>query len=258
MSDRTGVTLVIPAWNEAEAIGAVLDEVPRELVDQVLVVVGGPSDPTAEVARRHGARVLVQRGRGYGAACWTGAETALAEGAEIVAFLDGDYADPPAELARVLAPLRAHPAPSAANRADAAARVDLVLGCRDLRRFPNALPAHARLGNQLVLTLLRVLLGARFDDLPSFKAIRADALRAMDMREMTYGWTVEMLVKAARAGMRIEQIDVEYRPRLGGRSKVGGSAIGSLRAASALLGCAVAYASWRPEPAHHWSVASGH
>lgn len=247
--------MVIPAWNEAEAIGAVLDEVPRELVDQVLVVVGGPSDPTAEVARRHGARVLLQRAPGYGAACWTGAETALAEGAEIVAFLDGDYADPPAELARVLAPLRDW---TAAGQDCAVARVDLVLGCRDLRRFPNALPAHARLGNQLVLTLLRVLLGRGFDDLPSFKAIRADALRAMDMREMTYGWTVEMLVKAARAGLRVEQIDVEYRPRLGGRSKVGGSAIGSLRAASALLGCAVAYASWRPEPATHWSVASGH
>src|SRR5260370_39800045 len=99
MSDRTGVTLVIPAWNEAEAIGAVLDEVPRELVDQVLVVVGGPSDPTAEGARRLGARVLVQRGRGYGAACWTGAETALPEAAEIVAFLDGDSARPPPQLA---------------------------------------------------------------------------------------------------------------------------------------------------------------
>src|SRR5258707_14812053 len=147
MSERTGVTLVIPAWSEAEAIGAVLDEVPRELVDQVLVVVGGPNDPTAEVARRHGARVLVQRGRGYGAACWTGAEKALAEGAEIVAFLDGDYADPPAELARVLAPLRDW---SAAGQGCAVARVDLVLGCRNLRRFPNALPTHPPPGNPLV------------------------------------------------------------------------------------------------------------
>src|SRR5216683_4636037 len=241
MFDRTGVTLVIPAWNEAEAIGAVLDEVPCDLVDQVLVVVGGPSDPTAEAARAHGARVLVQRGRGYGAACWTGAEIALADGAEIVAFLDGDYADPPADLSRVLAPLRE-------------ARADLVLGCRDLRRFPDALPVHARFGNQLVLVLLHAVLGARFGDLPSFKAIRADALRAMDMREMTYGWTVEMLVKAARAGLRVEHVDVEYRPRLGGRSKVGGNAIGSLRAATSLLGCAVAYSTWHPEPAGQWSV----
>src|SRR5258708_30986653 len=102
MSDRTGVILVIPAWNEAESIGAVLDEVPRDMVDQVLVVVGGPSDPTADVARRHGARVLVQRSPGYGAACLSGAEAALPEGAEIVAFLDGDYAHPPPEFTRVL------------------------------------------------------------------------------------------------------------------------------------------------------------
>jgi glycosyltransferase involved in cell wall biosynthesis len=237
--------LVIPAWNEAEAIGAVLDEVPRDLVDQVLVVVGGPSDPTAEAARAHGARVLVQRGRGYGAACWMGAQIALADGAEMVAFLDGDYADPPADLPRVLAPLRAD-------------RADLVLGCRDLRPFPDALPVHARFGNQLVLVLLRALLGARYRDLPSFKAIRADALRALGMREMTYGWTVEMLAKATRARLRVEQVEVEYRPRLGGHSKVGGSAIGSLRAASTLLGCALAYATWRPGTVGRWFVISGH
>src|SRR5437773_11326070 len=124
MSDRTGVTLVIPAWNEAEAIGAVLDEVPHQLVDQVLVVVGGTSDPTADVARQHGARVLVQRSAGYGAACWSGAEVALAEGAEIVAFLDGDYADPPAELIRVLAPLRNR---AARGVQGAAGHADLVL-----------------------------------------------------------------------------------------------------------------------------------
>jgi glycosyltransferase involved in cell wall biosynthesis len=208
-------------------------------------VVGGPTDPTATAVRGHGARVLVQRTPGYGAACWTGAEVALADGAEVVAFLDGDYADPPADLARVLAPLLE-------------ARADLVLGCRDLRRFPDALPAHARFGNRLVLLLLRARLNARFGDLPSFKAIRADALRAMNMREMTYGWTVEMLVKAARARLRIEQVEVVYRPRLGGRSKVGGSLSGSLRAASTLLGCAVAYATWRPPTAGRWSVVSGH
>src|SRR5205823_13811561 len=128
------------------------------------------------------------------------------------------YSDPPADLARVLAPLLE-------------ARADLVLGCRDLRRFPDALPPHARLGNRLVRLVLRVLLDVRFSDLPSFKAIRSDALRSMGMREMTYGWTVEMLVKAARAGLRIQEVDVEYRPRMGGRSKVGGSVSGSVRAA---------------------------
>jgi glycosyltransferase involved in cell wall biosynthesis len=246
MTRRTGVTLVIPAWNEAEAIGAVLDEVPRTVVDQILVVVGSPTDATADVARSHGARALVQPVPGYGAACWAGAEIALAEGAQVVAFIDGDYADPPAELPRLLAPL-------------CAGRADLVLGCRDLRRFPNALPAHARLGNQLVVGLLRLLLGARFGDLPSFKAVRADALRALGMREMTYGWTVEMLVKAARARLRIEEIAIEYRPRLGGQSKVAGNLLGSLRAAATLLACAVVYVTWRPSTSRQqqWSAISG-
>jgi glycosyltransferase involved in cell wall biosynthesis len=233
MAGVTNVVLVIPAWNEAESIGAVLDEVPPECVDQVLVVVGGPNDPTGAAARSHGARVLVQRRPGYGAACWTGVEVALAEGAEIVAFLDGDYADPPSELPRILAPLHN-------------GRADLVLGCRTLDRFPDALPPHARVGNRVVLWLLRLLAGARFSDLPSFKAVRADALHQMQMREMTYGWTVEMLVKSARAGLRIEEAAVEYRPRLGGRSKVAGDLGGSIRAAARLLGCAVAYAGWRP------------
>src|ERR1700726_4511680 len=106
MTGRTGVALVIPACSEAEAIGAVLDEVPRAAVDQILVVVGGPTDATAAVARSHGARGLVQHTPGYGAACWTGAEVALAEGAQVVAFLDGDHADPPADLPRLLAPLQ--------------------------------------------------------------------------------------------------------------------------------------------------------
>ncbi len=244
MIGGTGVMLVIPAWNEPEAIGAVLDEVPRAAVDQILVVVVIPIDPTADVARSHDARVLVQREPGYGAACRAGAETALAEGARVVAFMDGDYADPPAHLPSILAPL-------------AAGRADLVLGCRDLRRFPNALPPHAQLGNRLVLGLVRLLLGTRFGDLASFKAIRADALRALKMREMTYGWTVEMLVKAARAGLRIEEVSIEYRPRLGGQSKVAGSVRGSLRAAATLLGCAVVYVSWRPSVRRQWSAMSG-
>jgi glycosyltransferase involved in cell wall biosynthesis len=228
--DRTGVTLVIPAWNEAEAIGAVLDEVPAGLVDEVLVVVGYQTDPTGPVAAAHGARVLVQARPGYGAACWTGAAEALAHNASIVAFLDGDYADPPAALPRLLEPLRANTA-------------DLVLGCRDLRRFPSALPVHARWGNALVCGLMRRLLHAPYTDLPSYKAIRATPLRQLAMREMTYGWTVEMLAKAARARLRIEQIEVEYRPRRGGRSKVCGDPRGSLLAAYKLVGCAIAYAA---------------
>jgi glycosyltransferase involved in cell wall biosynthesis len=234
------VVLVIPAWNEADAIGAVLDEVPADLVDDVVVVVPSCADPTAAVAHAHGATVLIQATPGYGAACWTGAEFAISRGAEIIAFIDGDYADPPAALPRIVAPIQA-------------GQADLVLGCRDLRRFPEALPRHARLGNTLVCWLLRPLLGTRFRDLPSCKAIRASALQQLEMREMTYGWTVEMLVKASRRALRIEQLDVEYRPRRGGQSKVAGDVRASLGAAWKLVGCAVSYATSRP-----WSVASGH
>jgi glycosyltransferase involved in cell wall biosynthesis len=232
VSQSTGVSLVIPAWNEPESIGAVLDEVPPDLVDDVLVVVSSDSDPTADVARAHGGHVLVQRARGYGAACWTGAEQAMAQGAEIIAFLDGDYADPPGELARILAPIQRQQA-------------DLVLGCRDLRGVGNALPLHARAGNQFVCALLGLLLGTAFRDLPSYKAIRAQALRRLEMREMTYGWTVEMLVKATRQRLRIEQLEVAYRPRRGGRSKVAGDPRASLLAAYKLLWCAVTYATSR-------------
>jgi glycosyltransferase involved in cell wall biosynthesis len=244
MPAQTRVALVIPAWNEPEAIGAVLDEVPAGVVEAIFVVVGSSTDPTAAVAEARQAKVLVQHEPGYGAACFTGAAAALADGAHVVAFLDGDYSDPPGDLSRVLAPILN-------------GRADLSLGCRDLRRFPDALPAHARAGNRLVLLLLRLLLGARFVDLPSFKAIRADALRRMDMREMRYGWTVEMLVKAHRAHLRFEEIGVFYRPRLGGKSKVAGSLGGSLKAAVGLLGCALAYLSWRPAIGSEWSAAGG-
>jgi glycosyltransferase involved in cell wall biosynthesis len=239
VSQRLGVTLVIPAWNEADAIGAVLDEVPANTVDEVLVVVPSQSDPTAAVAAAHGASVLIQHAPGYGAACWTGAEHAVSRGAEIVAFIDGDYADPPTALPRLLEPLQQ-------------CRADLVLGCRDLRRFPDALPPHARLGNTLVCRLLQALLRTSFRDLPSCKAIRASAYRQLAMCEMTYGWTVEMLVKAARQQLRIEQLEVDYRPRRGGHSKVAGNPRASLSAACKLLSCALTYAT-----ARQWSTASG-
>jgi glycosyltransferase involved in cell wall biosynthesis len=245
VTTAVAAALVIPAWDEAESIAAVLAEVPPACVQRVFVVVPAVDDPTASVARAWGANVLVQDRRGYGAACWTGAQAALAHGADIIAFLDGDYADPPAELPRVLGPLLA-------------GQADLVLGCRDISRYPGALPLHARAGNALVAQLVRMLVGKAFADLPSFKAISARTLVDLDMREMTYGWTVEMLVKAGRASVRVAEVPVEYRPRLGGRSKVAGDARASVRAAWKLIGCAIAYASWRPARMPAAPVLSGH
>jgi len=190
-------------------------------------------DPTGAIASNAGATVLKQVTPGYGAACWEGALAAIERGADIVAFMDGDYADPPGFLPALVEPLL---------RGDA----DLVLGCRDFSAFPFALPAHARLGNLAVRLAMSLILRRRILDLPSMKAIRVGALHELDIQEMTYGFTVEMIVKAVRAGLRIGQVPIGYRPRLGGRSKISGSVHGSLGAAWKLCTCPLRYALWNP------------
>lgn len=222
---RLRVAAIIPAWNEAEIIGRVLDEVPRGEVDRLIVVNGGSTDDTAAVAAAHGAEVVTQAQQGYGAACWDGFWAA--RDCDLLVFLDGDYSDPPADIPRLLEPLWA-------------GRADLVLGCRDFA--PGALPIHARLGNLLVLAIIRLLLGRGFSDLPSFKAIRADRLAELDMRERTYGWTTEMVVKAARHGLRIVETRVGYRERGGGKSKVSGTIRGTVGAGCKLISTALRYA----------------
>ena len=213
------VTVVIPVYNEVGAIGRVLAEIPAGIVDRVLVIDGGSTDGTQAAARALGATVLPQRGRGYGAACLTGARAA-ADG--LLVFLDGDYSDPPHQIDRVLAPLRAGVA-------------DLVLGSRERGRMAaGALPLHARLGNRLAAALLRLLYGVRVSDLPSFKAIRRDDLLALGIRDLRYGWTAELIARAARCGLRIHEAPIDYRVRIGD-SKVSGTLTGSLKAGVAIL-----------------------
>jgi len=227
------VGLVIPAWNEETAIGAVLSEIPPGVAASVFVVLRSEDDATARLARAHGATVLIQTIGGYGAACWDGARVAMEQGIEVIAFMDGDYSDPPGFLPMVLEPI---------HEGEAV----LSLGCRDFSRFPLALPPHARLGNAAVLAAVSLILQRRIRDLPSMKAIRADALRQLALREMTYGFTVEMIVKSVRAGWRLAQIPVPYRPRLGGRSKISGSFRGTVGAAWKLCTCPLRYATWSP------------
>lgn len=237
------VAVIVPAWNEAESIAAVLGEVPADAARWVFVVVRDGADPTAEIAARMGACPVIQRRPGYGAACLEGARAALERGADVLVFMDGDYSDPPGELARLLEPILAGEA-------------DLVLGSRDVSQHPSALPLHARVGNRLVLLALRVVLGRCLPDLPSFKAIRADRFRDLAMGELTYGWTVEMLVKSVRAGLRVHDVPVTYRPRLAGRSKVSGTMRGSAGAAWKLCASALRYATWDPSGAR-WAGSSG-
>jgi glycosyltransferase involved in cell wall biosynthesis len=225
--------LVIPAWREPESIGAVLDEVPAGCVDHVVVVVGSDDDPTLPVARLHGAETLVQPRPGYGAACWCGSTSLLARGVDVIAYVDGDYADPPAALPGLLGALAERDA-------------DLVLGTRTGLAQGGRLPLHAWLGNRAVCGLIQLRTRRKLSDLPSFKAIRASALVDLRPRERSYGWTVELIVKALRANLRVVEHPVAYRPRLGGHSKVSGTVRGTMGAAWKLSTCALAYSHWQP------------
>ena len=221
------VSLIIPALNEAACIGPLLAELPAGLVQQVLVVDNGSTDDTAAAARRAGAQVVGEPRRGYGAACAAGVAAATGD---VLVFMDGDGSFIPGELDRLLTPI-VHGA------------ADLTLGSR-LRggMARGAMPPHQRFGNWLVARLVYLLYDVRLTDLGPFRAVRRDLLAALDMREHTYGWPVEMIVKAARRRARIVELPVSYRPRMAGRSKVGGTVHGTVRATYRILRTTLRYA----------------
>jgi glycosyltransferase involved in cell wall biosynthesis len=203
----------------------VIDDIPG-WVDDVVVVDNGSADRTAEVARRRGARVVLEPERGYGAACLRGI-AALGD-ADVVVFLDGDHADRPQEMDRLVDPI-------------VAGRADLVVGSRvSGEREAGALTPQARFGNLLACSLIRLLHGVRYTDLGPFRAVRADALRRLAMCDRDYGWTVEMQVKAAQLGLPALEVPVSYRRRRIGRSKVSGTLRGVLGAGTKILGTIVA------------------
>jgi glycosyltransferase involved in cell wall biosynthesis len=219
------IVVIIPAVDEEAAIGCVVAEIPV-LASRVVVVDNGSRDRTAEVARAAGAWVVHEPRRGYGQACLAG--IAAAPEADILAFLDGDYSDYPDQLVDVLAPIL---------RGEA----DLVIGSRNLgRRSAGAHPRHAVLGTRLCVGLMNRLFGTRATDLGPFRAITAPALERLDMRDRNFGWTVEMQVKAALRGLRVVEVPVDYRPRIG-QSKVSGTLSGTVRAGAKILGTLARY-----------------
>ena len=217
------VDAVIPALNEAESIALVLGSLPPGLIRRVVVCDNGSSDGTRAAAEGAGAIVVREPRRGYGAACLKALELVAADPPDAVLFLDADLSDDPAEAADILAPI-------------AAGRADLVIGSRVLgAREPGALTPQARFGNWLATRLLRSLYGVRWTDLGPFRAIRWDAFVSLRMQDPDFGWTVEMQVKAARAGLRGMELPVRYRRRIG-RSKISGTLVGSVRAGAKILG----------------------
>ena len=201
--------LIIPALDEEPAIGQTLDGVPRDLYREIIVADNGSRDRTAEIARAHGATVVTERQRGYGAACLR-AIAALPKSIEAVVFMDADASDDPAEAAQLLEPIYQ-------------GRADLVIGSRTLGKAEKgALEPHQVLGNRLATGIIRACYGHRYTDLGPFRAIRAEALQRLAMRDRNYGWTIEMQIKALRHKLRVVEVPVSYRRRVG-VSKISGN-----------------------------------
>ena len=213
-------TVVIPVWNEAESIGAVVAELRAAGVADIIVADGGSRDGTQAIAAAAGARVL-DAGRGYGRACLMGAEAATTS---IVAFMDGDGADDPAFLPALVGPV-------------ARGELDFAIGSRWRGRpAKGSLLVHQVAAGLVIGAALRLLYGVAYTDMCAFRVIRRDTLLALGMREMTYGWNLEMQLRVARARLRVREIAVDNRARIGGASVVSGNLAGSFRAGRQILG----------------------
>ncbi len=227
-----GVVVVIPTFNEAQSIGTVLAALPRDIVDRVIVADGGSTDGTTDIARRADAEVLAA-GKGYGRACLAGAEAA--NDSDILVFMDGDGADDPAAIPTMVAAI-------------SSGAYDFAIGSRARgQREPGSMAGHQILAGLVAGALVGLLYGLRYTDMCAYRAIRRGTLLSLGMRELTYGWNLEMQMRVARAGLGVLELPVNYRCRAGGASKVAGNLRGSIKASWRIL-TAFTRVAWEGEP----------
>jgi glycosyltransferase involved in cell wall biosynthesis len=213
--------VIIPVFNERDSLPLVVGDIPKEAVSEIVVVDNASTDGTDLVAQNLPVRLVTEPRRGYGSACLAGVAALASDPPDVIVFLDGDYSDHPEEMRELLKAV--------------AAGADLVIGSRLLgRREPGALLPQARFGNLLACFLIRLLYGHRYTDLGPFRAIRWDAYQRLGMRDTNFGWTCEMQVKALRQRLRIAEVPVSYRRRVG-VSKITGTLSGTLAAGYKIL-----------------------
>ena len=211
------IAVIIPAFNEEKSIGKVVNAIPKDLVQTIIVVNNNSTDETVNVANSAGAIVLTENRKGYGWSCLKGMDYLKNQSPDIVVFLDGDFSDYPEEIIHLIEPI--------INQ-----NMDMVIGSRVLgKREKGSLLPQQRFGNWLATKLIRLFYGVKFTDLGPFRAIRYDKLIALNMADKTYGWTIEMQIKAAKKKYHFCEVPVRYRKRIG-VSKVSGTIKGTLLA----------------------------
>lgn len=218
------IKVIIPAFNEAQSIGKVIADIPKEWVSEIIVVNNNSSDQTKQVAQDAGATVLDEPRMGYGYACLKGMDYCKNQDSkpDIIVFLDGDYSDYPEEMGKLIDPILGED-------------MDMVIGSRALgERATGSMMPQQIFGNWLATTLMRLFYGIKFTDLGPFRAIKFDKLLALEMQDKTYGWTVEMQLKVARQKLNCTEVPVSYRVRIG-QSKVSGTLKGSVMAGYKIL-----------------------
>ncbi len=222
-SDKRKIGVIIPAFNEEASIAKVIADIP-DYVDEIVVVNNASTDRTQEAAEHAGATVLLENRKGYGYACLKGIDyfNAKEDRPGILVFLDGDYSDYPEQMTEVLEPILKRNA-------------DMVIGSRALgNRADKSMTVPQIFGNWLATNLIKVFYKVSFTDLGPFRAIKLDELNALKMQDTTYGWTVEMQVKAAKNGLRSVEVPVNYKARIG-VSKVSGTVKGTIMAGYKIL-----------------------